>query len=674
MQNDNSPQVIRVDDQTMLRDVYRLLLDNTRSTAELLEQVGSTTLPSPGKSQEFASKRVTISEEVTVFHDAAMEELNLPPALTLLYYAAMAEAPVRAVNSLLQLVELAGEPIQTFARGNLLYEEGMQQRQSSVKWREEQQRQQEEAEMRECTFKPAISDFAKEVVPKGLATFMEKCLVWKKMTALRLEKKAVQDRINRGEDEWLTPWKMGERSRKLLEELKKKGKRRRKLWEPKNPNCSTATAADAAEHLESDALETPYFHPVTRASADETLSRLQHVGAGDVADTTRTSEKCERDGRSLLRAYLQRVEADKVRREQRLERLRTYYAGKTREQEYGAKADQPLFEPNALPTMLKKGVRVSFNELDRKERRELLRELRLRRQEYILARYFREERQRSEGKQRPRGPDEVVADLLDETKRRQRCAEDAVISEKAFRPKICARTRSIISRKLWQPIYERPLPKRPLQSSEALSSCSPKSSDACFQRVLARSENWVEQRNQRMQSARLAMEEKVAAECSFHPNLDGSFDALSIGDDSVHWRIVDSDALVANAEARTYTELGLLRSQAALHDAEFIRNVREPLSAVTLTSAPRPSRSSVERYALSVSAPEFPEYSCGDSYRRCGMGCGITLTADGSGDAHSGHDEEGDFCTAQNDMQEFTNAWALLDAQTDTILRSCMYY
>ncbi|PWU98198.1 hypothetical protein C3747_234g63 [Trypanosoma cruzi] len=113
---------------------------------------------------------------------------------------------------------------------------------------------------------------------------------------------------------------------------------------------------------------------------------------------------------------------------------------------------------------------------------------------------------------------------------------------------------------------------------------------------------WVQRRNQRVQSARLALEEKALAECRFQPKLDGSFDVSSIGGSSVHSRIVDQDALVANAEARIYTELGLLRSQAALRDAAFIGGVREPLSAVTLASAPRPSRSSVERYARSLSA------------------------------------------------------------------------
>ncbi|RNF25741.1 uncharacterized protein Tco025E_01981 [Trypanosoma conorhini] len=668
-QDDDSPQVLRVDDQTMLRDVYRLLLDGTRSTAELLEQLGGAASPSPGRPQGAAGKHVKISEEVTVFHDAAVEELKLPPALTLLYDAAVAEAPVRPVAGLLRLLELAGEPGTSPARGNLLYEAGLRHRQSSLRWREEQRRRLEEAEMRECTFKPAISDSAKGITPKGLATFMEKCLEWKKTAAIRLGKKAAQDRINRGEDEWFTPWKMEERSQKLIAELKKKGKRRRKLWEPKSPNSAAAArtgaraSPGATQPPESDALETPSFHPVTRASADEKRGWLQHAGAGD---TSRRSERSGRGERSLLRAYLQRVEADKARREQRLEQLRADCARKAREQMYEAKTGQPLFEPNALPTVRKHGVRVGFKELDGEERQELLKKMRLRHQEYVLARHFREERERREGKpQHPRGPDEVVADLLDQAKRRYRHAEDAVgVPAGTFHPQISARTRRIIARKLWQPIHERPLPRRPSQSSEAPSSCSPKSSDTCFERVLARSENWVEQRNQRVQGARLALEKAAAAECSFHPNLESSFDASSIGGNSAQSRVVDHDALVANAEARICTELGLLRSQAALRDAAFMRGVREPLSAVTLASAPRPSRSGVERYARSVSAPGLPEYACGGSERRCG---GAVC------DRH-GEDEDEELYAGQEEVQELADAWALLDAQTDAILRSCTYY
>ncbi|PWU88078.1 hypothetical protein C4B63_80g33 [Trypanosoma cruzi] len=459
MQNDNSPQLVGVDDQTMLRDVYRLLLDNNHTTAELLEELGRTAFSSAWRKQDSASKRVKISEEVTVFPDYPIEQLDLPLAVTLLYYAAIADAPVKSVNSLLYLFELLGEPAPSPARGNLLYEEGMQQRKNSAKWREEQKMQLEEKELRECTFKPTISDSAKEIAPKGLTTFMERCLEWKHTAALRLQKKAAQDSINRGEDEWMIQWKMGERSRQLLEEFKKKGRRWPKLWEPKSPNRAIAApssfsfiAAAAGDHLTpgaaqavltntteqhgSDILEKPFFHPVTCASVDEKIALLQHMGEDETTDTAGMSEKSDQSRRSLLNSYLQRVESDKMRREEKLEKLRIHYAKLANEKKYEKKTGQPLFEPNALPTVVKDGVRVSFNELNGEEQRLLIKKLRQQHQEYVLARYFRDERERREGKQqRQRGPDEVVADLLDQEKKRQSNAENESTPEETFTQK-----------------------------------------------------------------------------------------------------------------------------------------------------------------------------------------------------------------------------------------------
>ncbi|EKF32746.1 hypothetical protein MOQ_003398 [Trypanosoma cruzi marinkellei] len=701
MQDYNSPQMVGVDDHTMLRDVYRLLLDNSHTTAELLEDLGRTAFSSAWKEQDSASKRVKISEEVTIFPDYPVEQLDLPPAVTLLYYAAIADAPVKSVTNLLYLFDLLGELAPSPARGNLLYEEGLQQRKNSAKWREEQKRQLEEKELKECTFKPTISDSAKEIAPKGLTTFMERCLEWKHTAALRLQKKAAQDSINRGEDEWMIQWKMGERSRQLLDEFKKKGKRWPKLWEPKSPNraiaapssfSSIAAAAgahsapgatqavltDASEQHESDILEKPFFHPVTCASVGEKIALLQHMGEDERADSAGMSEKSDQSRRSLLKSYLQRVESDKMRREEKLEKLRIYYAKLANEQKYEKKTGQPLFEPNALPTVVKDGVRVSFNELDGEEQRLLIKKLRQQHQEYVLARYFRDERERREGKdQRRRAPDEVVADLLDQEKKRQSHAEDESTPEETFHPKISARTRRIVSKKQWTPVYERPLPKRTSQSSESPSPYSPntKSLDACFQRVLARSMEWVQRRNQRVQNARQALEEKSLAECRFQPKVDGSLDVSSIGGGSVHSRIVDNDALVANAEARICTELGLLRSQAALRDAAFIGGVRERLSAVALASAPRPSRSSVDRYARSLSALGSPEYSWGNLSRRFGAGRGTATTSVGeSSDFYESHDDDDGFSGDADDVQEIADSWALLDAQTDSILKNCRYY
>ncbi|PWV10585.1 hypothetical protein C3747_68g56 [Trypanosoma cruzi] len=445
----------------------------------------------------------------------------------------------------------------------------------------------EEKELRECTFKPTISDSAKEIAPKGLTTFMERCLEWKHTAALRLQKKAAQDSINRGEDEWMIQWKMGERSRQLLEEFKKKGRRWPKLWEPKSPNRAIAApssfsfiAAAAGDQLtpgaaqavltntteqhESDILEKPFFHPVTCASVDEKIALLQHMGEDETTDTAGMSEKSDQSRRSLLNSYLQRVESDKMRREEKLEKLRIHYAKLANEQKYEKKTGQPLFEPNALPTVVKDGVRVSFNELNGEEQRLLIKKLRQQHQEYVLARYFRDERERREGKQqRQRGPDEVVADLLARRRSGKAMLKMRAHQRRHFTQKsVHAQERSCL-KKFGHLYMSDPCRNAHLNHRKVLPPFTKHKVVGCvLPAVLARSMEWVQRRNQRVQSARLALEEKALAECRFQPKLDGSFDVSSIGGSSVHSRIVDQDALVANAEARIYTELGLLRSQA----------------------------------------------------------------------------------------------------------------
>ncbi|KEG08520.1 hypothetical protein DQ04_07001050, partial [Trypanosoma grayi] len=437
MQDDTSPPLMCVDNETLLRDVHRLLLDTSYTTAELLEKLGDST-PLQALRTPHSARRVTISEEVIVFNDHKLELLQLPPALSLLYYAAVAEAPTRVVPNLLHILEVLGEPEAPRARGNILYEEGMRKREETAKWRSEQLKATEDKELKACTFKPEISDSAKQLAPKGLQTFMEKCMEWKKAAAMRLQKKAAQDRINRGEDEWMAPWNMSDHSRKLLEQSEQRGKKWSKLWEsisPRgaiSPDLSTKPGTGAARrgtggggggagrlgfgaaalHDEVNELETLSFHPVTGAKIGDSLAALQHYGEGEVLDATQVTEKSDRSSKSLVEAYLQRVESDKERRKERLEKLRAYYAQKAKEQLYEKTTGQPLFEPNALPTVMKNGTRVSFKDLSREEQQELAALLRVRRQEYVLTRYLRAQREAQQGRPQRRTSDEIVVELL----------------------------------------------------------------------------------------------------------------------------------------------------------------------------------------------------------------------------------------------------------------------
>ncbi|KAH9578705.1 hypothetical protein LSM04_002752 [Trypanosoma melophagium] len=241
------PPVIHMDDELIHHDAYRLILNTTHTTAELLELLGS---PSP--------------------HSAP----QTPPQGT-------------AKHNPLRMLERLGEPPAPRPRGDVLHEEGMRRIQDIAKWQEEQKKAMIEEETKECTFKPVISNSAKEVAPKGLSTFMEKCIEWKKAAGVRLQKKAAQDRINRGEDEEMTRWKMSDRSRQVLERLKKKGVRRNKLWEPKTPhtaNSLTCNKADVSnqeilfgstvENNKKDVLASQSFHPVIHSAVGDALMSL----------------------------------------------------------------------------------------------------------------------------------------------------------------------------------------------------------------------------------------------------------------------------------------------------------------------------------------------------------------------------------------------------------------
>lgn len=694
MQDHTPLSVEGVDERTLLRDAHRLIVDNTHTAAELLERMGNSFFSSPRTPQHSTPRRVTISEDVTVFHDVSVELLDLPPALALLYYAAVADTPVKKVPNLLHVLELFGEPAPPPAHGNVLYLEGMRHREASAKWREERQKVLMEKEMEECTFKPAISGSAKEVAPKGLATFMEKCLAWKREAATRLARKAAQDRVYRGEDEWTRPWKMGDRSRQLFEKFKKKGKQRASLWEPKHSQraasvvSSSSTVAQSAldgvtGRDEPDVLDAFFFHPLTRASVNKKLSCLGHAEEDDRMDTTQASEESDPSTRRIVESYLQRFERDAERRKEKLEKLRAHHAWVLKEQLHDPKTGRPLFVPNAPPTLLKNGVHVSVAELSKEERRELMKQLRLEHQEHLLVRCLRSLRDARDGSsRRQRGIDEMVDDLTCQIKRRVKPSE-----EETFCPKITALAREISSAKSWQPIYDRPLPKSGVQTSSSSSSFTPKSqsSSACMRRVLARSKDWIERRNRRMSDHRRTAEQKLTAECSFRPRLGGRVDAASTYGASVHSGLVDRDALVANAEARMYNELGFLRSQAALRDAEFVRAAGRSLSRLTLATAPRPSRRSVEQYARSASLVGPSQHSFTNLYGCQRMGCGVTtatttttdddVRSDRTSVDHSSYDDyEDSGDVTSGDMGSFADSWGSLDAQTDLILKNCQYY
>ncbi|ORC87365.1 uncharacterized protein TM35_000221640 [Trypanosoma theileri] len=747
MQEDTSPvPIIRVDEDMIHHDAYRLILDNTHTTAELLELLGSTS-PSKSQTPQGTAKRVRISEEVTVFNDQPVELLHLPPAVALLYHAALADAPVKKVSTLLHMLERLGEPPTPRARGNILHEEGMRRIQDIAKWREEQQKAMIEQETKECTFKPTISDSAKQIAPKGLKTFMEKCIEWRKSADMRLQKKVAQDRINRGEDEIMTQWKMNDRSRQVLEKLKKKGIQRSKLWEPKTVHSAdslTSNKVDASDHhmlIDStvennmkDVLASPSFHPVIHSAVGDALIYLQQCDKrnlikdkednntnnknnDDKDDTvlcrndSNNSNNNKRRGIGVVRAYLQRVEDDKERRQVRLKKLRAFYAKQAKEQLYEKNTGQPLFQPNSMPTVLKNGKRVNFDELDKEEQQQLVKTLQLQHQEHVIARYMSSQRERDE-KLQPRTPDKLVADLLNQSERQRRleALRSEIDVEETFHPEISRKARRIIAKKSWRPIYERPLPQRQQETSRS-SSTTPKgkSSNVCIQRMLARTENWMQQRSQHLQQMREALEEEMAANCSFHPQRDSSIDMSRNSkyeknkndneshNSSISTQIVDNDALVASAESRMYTELELLRSQAALRDRMFMKAIKEPLTAVTLATAPRPSRRSVEEYTRSQSSitslRPTGSSSCQPQRRGYSLSTSFVVYSDNENenDDDDGNDDDDyyyyngvtsgehstqyiDYGEASEGMQEIADSWALLDAQTDAILKKCQYY
>ncbi|CUF40064.1 Hypothetical protein, putative, partial [Bodo saltans] len=69
-------------------------------------------------------------------------------------------------------------------------------------------------EMKECTFKPIVSEVAQKMPPKGAEEFAAKCKEWKEHAHQKLVKKAEREAKEK-EEEVMKPWVMNEHSKRL---------------------------------------------------------------------------------------------------------------------------------------------------------------------------------------------------------------------------------------------------------------------------------------------------------------------------------------------------------------------------------------------------------------------------------------------------------------------------
>lgn len=402
------PAATAIDDQLM-KEVRNLILQNCRDTS-----------PSFPDSSPFGGNRnhtgVDTSDDARSirrkqrggvpsvhFRESANKEvsdlelLQIPIGLGALFFAAQAERHHRPSPNLTRLVLIAAAPPPPEDPCHRLYAKH-QERETRRQQRMNEIRDQLLAEeTKPCTFKPELSEVAKQLPSKGTEHFLEKCLDWKRSATSKLQKKAEREKLDK-EEEDMKPWKMNARSRKLVERRERLLQKEVEAASPEqggdeidtetsNKRCrrSASPASPASKfHRNTISPETYSFEPVTNTATRRELyltgapSPKHSVvpGDGDAGSDDDGSSPGDDTGRpaparTTASQFVQRLQDDIKARELRATERRKKYEALQKERLYDNETGQPLFQPNAVPTKLVGQKRVPFTELSPEERAEL---------------------------------------------------------------------------------------------------------------------------------------------------------------------------------------------------------------------------------------------------------------------------------------------------------------
>ena len=219
------------------------------------------------------------------------------------------------------------------------------------------------------------------------------------------------------------------------------------------------------------------------------------------------------------------------RRQRQIEREQLYRK-KLKEKLYDRTTGQPLFEPNALPTIVRNdGTRIPLDKLPAKERAETLRKWRTWKHVDVGAQVWKHAaRSKSpadgSGNRGPRTMDEIVAKLMDKQFSSKNKVEKIRTRERKelkdlFHPKLEQKSIEMTSSDPDRlPIYQQPLPTKPSKEEEEARKPKPRKSDAAaIEGMLQRTKQWLQTRHNQLQRKATSIEREEMAECVFAPSV-----------------------------------------------------------------------------------------------------------------------------------------------------------
>ncbi len=612
-------------DEAIMREVRRILFDDCKNTA---------TWDHLGNADPVTSSRKGVTIGDATYFDDDLVLLELPQGLGLLFsIISGASGATRYCPNLRQLLETAAAPPPPIDPCHALFEQA-QLRKERVRDLEKKMREEEELRARaECSFRPKLSKAAEERPTKGLENFIKDSAAWKKASSERLTKKAEKLAEERMED--TKCWEMNTRSRKIVERVEKRRQQ------------------EAAEGLQG--LSPPFgrirekeksprasFAPVTKNHA--TRINVEAFVRDASPDGAVTVAENQRD-------LVQRLLDDAKQREIRAEERKKYYDLLRQEALFDPETGQPLFQPNAMPTLKVGEKRVPFSELPDEQKEELRKTLQSRHCGHVI-------KISSKRTTTQRSINEIVATIDEKVKQRELQIErirrnDEKEKSAWFKPAIDPLSAQTADAKGRIPLHKQALPK---PEAPPPPPPKPKSSGKDMADLVARNAEWLQQREKILQKKRCEVEKEQLSEVTGRPKIHSSTDLVAAAEQRFSAEVQVArqhrDAMSqASVGSRSVSNQSCVKSQGQLckESSGALRRQRVSPSFVSASASPRPIAEAAAHFSP---APQIPRQAVP-------VMMGVQEAQPGA----AAEDDDG--------LQGLLASWKELEIETDRALLTC---
>ena len=606
-----------------MREVRRILFEDCKNTS---------TWDHLGNADPVTSSRKGVTIGETSYFEDDLILLDLPQGLGLLFsIVSGVSGATKYCPNLRQLLETAAAPAPPVDPCHVLYEGSRLRKERVAELVKKRLEELEEHEKGECTFRPKISKAAEERPSKGMMNFISECVAWKKASKERLAKKAAKLAEDSMEDQ--KQWEMNNRSRKLVEKAEQ-----RRLAEETDTSHSPREKSPTFARKKGEAAPVAFSPVTTHCATKNTVSTFLRSASPD--GTVRVAEQ--------QRELVQRLLDDAKAREQRAAERKLYYEALRRETLFDHETGQPLFQPNAQPTLKVGEKRVPFHELSDQQKDELKKLLHTRHCGHVIK--ISDKKSSTQ-----RTITEIVATIDEKVKQREQQLERIRRNDEReksgwFKPKIDERSAQTAVAKGRVPLHKKTLPK---PTTPAPLPPPPKSSAKEMADLVSRNNEWLQQKQKLIQKKKAEVEKEELAEVTAKPKIHSSSD------------------LVNAAEQRMAAEVQLSRQH---RDAASTGSVEaRSNSTMSMKSATgfrqQQSSGALRRQRAHVDCHASPR-ALGNHFSPPPQG---PRTAFPSSEAHQGLlPPEITSCSLGNDdgLQELLDSWKQLEQETDRALQT----